>query len=118
MKKLIIRSETQGEDREASVLINNMMMQKECDQIIWYSDMGKRVAEMVEATARMDKVSQSVLSFGNSQAKIANGLADLKFYFADLKRMVEGLEKDIVLLKNPPKKQEPKQPKKKNKENK
>ena len=46
MRKMIIQSETDSEDMAAAIHINNITRQTDCGQVIWFSNMGKKLAYM------------------------------------------------------------------------
>lgn len=104
MKKLVIQSHNEAEDRQAASIINEHLKKDDSGEIIWFSNLGAKVARMEDTAKIVEKMEGVVERLECGHHRLANQCATLQvgvdYLEKTLKEIQESITKQENLFKN------------------
>ncbi len=98
MKKLMIRSEDEKEDKQAAIQITQAMMKNDVRQIVWYSSIGQKVTEMKGAIQVMLKHAKWMEAINKRLAEAECKISDQKFKILRLEEVLQELTNRVAVV--------------------
>ena len=96
MKKLVVKSENEEEDREAVRIIRSRS--EDIDDVVWYSHLGKRLARIEEFSTRLDTLDSRVATNLEDSHRTRASLCNLDRFVGELDARITTAEEKLVLL--------------------